>query len=94
MALAYAAGRAGGGAPAALSAANEVAVAAFLARRIPWLAIAEVLADAVAEPSGNVADVADVLTVDRVARERARRMVERIEETAVARRVGTGSPAA
>ena len=92
LALAYAAGRAGGGAPAALSAANEVAVAAFLDRRIPWLAIADVLADAVAEPPGNVADVADVLAVDRDARERARRLVGRIEEHAVARRVGTGSP--
>ena len=92
LALAYAAGRAGGGAPAALSAANEVAVAAFLDRRIPWLAIADVLADAVAEPPGNVADVADVLAVDREARERARRLVARIEERAVERRVGTGSP--
>ena len=92
LALAYAAGRAGGGAPAALSAANEVAVAAFLDRRIPWLAIADVLADALVDPPGNVADVADVLTVDRAARERARRLIERIEDTPVGRRVGTGSP--
>ena len=92
LALAYRAGRAGGGAPAALSAANEVAVAAFLDRRIPWLAIADVLADAVAEPPGNVGDVADVLAVDRAARERARHLVRRIEETTVGRRVGTGSP--
>jgi 1-deoxy-D-xylulose-5-phosphate reductoisomerase len=92
LALAYRAGRAGGGAPAALSAANEVAVAAFLDRRIPWLAIADVLADAVADPPGNVTDVGDVLAVDRAARERARRLVRRIEETTVGRRVGTGSP--
>jgi 1-deoxy-D-xylulose-5-phosphate reductoisomerase len=38
--LAYAAGRAGGTAPAALSAANEVVVDAFLAGRIMWSHIA------------------------------------------------------
>ena len=38
--LAYEAGRAGGGAPAVLSGANEVAVAAFLDGRIAWTAIA------------------------------------------------------
>jgi 1-deoxy-D-xylulose-5-phosphate reductoisomerase len=43
--LAYAAGRAGGGAPAWLNAANEVAVAAFLSGRIGWLAIRDVVAD-------------------------------------------------
>jgi 1-deoxy-D-xylulose-5-phosphate reductoisomerase len=92
LALAYAAGRAGGGAPAALSAANEVAVAAFLDRRIPWLAIAEVLAAALEPAAGNVADVADVLAVDRAARARAEHVVERIEESHVAH--GTRSPAA
>ena len=39
--LAYDAGRAGGSAPAVLSGANEVAVAAFLDGRIPWTAIAD-----------------------------------------------------
>jgi 1-deoxy-D-xylulose-5-phosphate reductoisomerase len=92
--LAYRAGRAGGGAPAALSAANEVAVAAFLDRRIPWLAIADVLADALEVDAGNVRDVADVLAIDRAARERARRVVARIEETPVSNQLGTPSPAA
>ena len=41
--LAYDAGRIGGTAPAWLNAANEVAVAAFLAGRIRWTQIAEVL---------------------------------------------------
>ncbi len=91
LALAYAAGRAGGGAPAALSAANEVAVAAFLERRIPWLAIADVLADAVETGTGNVRDLADVLAVDRAARERARHVVEQLAATSVP---GTRSPAA
>ena len=39
--LAYAAGRLGGTAPAALSAANEVIVDAFLAGRMKWSAIAQ-----------------------------------------------------
>jgi 1-deoxy-D-xylulose-5-phosphate reductoisomerase len=94
LGLAYQAGRAGGGAPAALSAANEVAVGAFLDRRIPWLAIADVLAAALDTPIGNVRDVADVLAVDRAARERAQRVVEQIEESPVTDRAGTRTPAA
>jgi 1-deoxy-D-xylulose-5-phosphate reductoisomerase len=82
LALAYEAGRAGGGAPATLSAANEVAVEAFLARRIPWLAIADVNGEVLANGVGNVASVADVLEVDRVARERARVIVDRLAEAA------------
>ena len=77
LGLAYAAGRAGGGAPATLSAANEVAVEAFLGGRIPWLGIASVVEDVMQRGTGNVEDVADVLEADRVARERARAAVER-----------------
>jgi 1-deoxy-D-xylulose-5-phosphate reductoisomerase len=73
--LAYEAGRAGGGSPAALSAANEVAVAAFLAGSIAWAQIAEVNAAALAEKIGNVSDVADVLEVDRIARIRAQETI-------------------
>jgi 1-deoxy-D-xylulose-5-phosphate reductoisomerase len=94
LGLAYRAGRAGGGAPAALSAANEVAVTAFLDRRIPWLAIADVLAAALDPPIGNVRDVTDVLAVERAARERARRVVDQIEESRVTDRNGTRTPAA
>jgi len=71
LSLAYAAGRAGGGAPATLSGANEVAVAAFLDGAIPWTAIAAVVAEALDQGTGNVSEVADVLEADRVARERA-----------------------
>jgi 1-deoxy-D-xylulose-5-phosphate reductoisomerase len=78
LALAYEAGRRGGGAPAALSAANEVAVDAFLARRIPWLAIAEVNREVLESRLGNVSTVADVLEADRIARERARTVVDRL----------------
>ena len=75
LGLAYAAGRAGGGAPAVLSGANEVAVEAFLAGAIPWLGIAETLAEVLQAGTGNVDDVSDVLDTDRVARERARRVI-------------------
>jgi len=92
--LAERAGRAGGGAPAALSAANEIAVAAFLDRRIPWLAIPDVVAAALDTDIGNVRDVADVLDVDRAARERARDAVQRIDDPSPAPRVGKRSPAA
>jgi 1-deoxy-D-xylulose-5-phosphate reductoisomerase len=82
LALAFEAGRAGGGGPATLSAANEIAVEAFLARRIPWLAIAEVNGEVLAQGVGNVGSVADVLEVDRAARERARAIVDRLAAAA------------
>jgi len=66
--LAYEAGRAGGGAPAVLSGANEVAVEAFLAGRIPWTGIAEVVDEVLGAGTGNVDEVADVLEADRSAR--------------------------
>jgi 1-deoxy-D-xylulose-5-phosphate reductoisomerase len=71
--LAYAAGRAGGTAPTVLNAANEEAVARFLARDLGFLDIARVIEAAltahalVSEPS-----VEDVLTADASAREFAR----------------------
>ena len=76
--LAYEAGRAGGSTPAWLNAANEVAVAAFLDGRIGWLAIAEVLAEALDRHHGtDMASVDVVLEIDRQAREVARDIVER-----------------
>jgi 1-deoxy-D-xylulose-5-phosphate reductoisomerase len=77
--LAFAAGRAGGGAPATLSGANEIAVAAFLDGRIAWTAIAAVVAEVLDHGTGNVSDVADVLDADRVARERASIAVKAFE---------------
>jgi 1-deoxy-D-xylulose-5-phosphate reductoisomerase len=75
--LAYEAGRAGGTAPAWLNAANEVAVAAFLEREIPWAAIPEVIADTLDGHDGTEASSADVvIEADRVARARARKAVE------------------
>ena len=74
--LAYAAGRAGGTAPAWLSGANEVAVEAFLAGRIGWLAIADVLEAVLDRHDGAMADsVEAVMDADRRARETASRVL-------------------
>ena len=75
--LAYDAGRAGGTAPAVLNGANEVAVAAFLERRVPWSAIAEVVEETLQGGAGNADELSDVLEADRVARARAGAVVER-----------------
>jgi 1-deoxy-D-xylulose-5-phosphate reductoisomerase len=78
LALAFAAGRAGGSAPAWLNAANEVAVAAFLEGRLAWSAIAAVLEEALSEHTGTELEDADVvIEVDRRARERTRSIIQR-----------------
>ncbi|MFM2046191.1 MAG: hypothetical protein RL383_268 [Actinomycetota bacterium] len=63
--LAYDAGRAGGTAPAVLSAANEIAVQAFLDGLIPWPRIAAVVETAMSRhvPSAP-RDLRDVLAAD------------------------------
>jgi 1-deoxy-D-xylulose-5-phosphate reductoisomerase len=77
LALAYDAGRAGGTAPAWLSAANEVVVEAFLDRRIDWRSIAEVDARALDAWDGSDASSVDaVLAADARAREIARDLVD------------------
>lgn len=83
--LAYAAGRAGGSAPAVLNAANEVAVDAFLAGGIPWASIADVVGEVLDFGTGNADEMADVLEADRVSRERARAAVARREGAHVTR---------
>jgi 1-deoxy-D-xylulose-5-phosphate reductoisomerase len=78
LGLAYQAGRTRGTAPAWLNAANEVAVAAFLGGRISWLAIAEVIDKTLDGWDGGAGTTADeVVEADRVARDRARAIVER-----------------
>jgi 1-deoxy-D-xylulose-5-phosphate reductoisomerase len=77
LGLAYEAGRTGGAAPAVLSGANEVAVAAFLDGAVPWVAIHDIVHEVLQDGTGNVDDVPDVLEADRVARERAREAVRR-----------------
>ena len=78
LALARTALERGGREPAALSAANEVAVAAFLSERIGFLQIADIAGNTVAElGSGPLAGLDDVRSADREAREVAERFVER-----------------
>ena len=75
--LAFEAGRAGGTAPAWLSAANEVAVEAFLAGRIAWNQIAEVSVAVLDEHDGAVpGTVDDVIAADAQARRLASAVVE------------------
>ncbi len=70
VALARRAGRAGGSAPCAFSAANEVAVAAFLAGRLPFLAIAEVVERTLEQAdTAAVRDLDSLVEADRAARE-------------------------
>jgi 1-deoxy-D-xylulose-5-phosphate reductoisomerase len=71
---------AGGARPAILNAANEIAVEAFLQRRIGFLEIAAIVADTLAryDPAAPT-DVAAVLAVDIEARALA---IERVEDCA------------
>ncbi len=74
--LAFAAGRTGGTAPAWLSAANEVAVAAFLDGKISWSRIAEVIAATMDTHDGAAADDLEaVLDGDRRARSYAEKVL-------------------
>jgi 1-deoxy-D-xylulose-5-phosphate reductoisomerase len=67
--LAVAAARAGGTSPTVLSAANEVAVEAFLDGRLPYGAIADVIASALeALPARPVTSLDDVVEADRATR--------------------------
>jgi 1-deoxy-D-xylulose-5-phosphate reductoisomerase len=69
LTLAYDAGRRGGSAPAWLSAANEVAVDAFLSGRIGWADIAAVIASTLDLHDGQpLTDVNSVVEADRSAR--------------------------
>ncbi len=67
--LAREAGELGGSAPCVYNAANEVAVAAFLEGRLPFLGIAEVVEDALAAAElAPVRDLDDLVEADRAAR--------------------------
>jgi 1-deoxy-D-xylulose-5-phosphate reductoisomerase len=76
LGLAYDAGRIGETAPAWLNAANEVAVAAFLEGRIAWIAIPDVLTEALSRHDGGfAASIEDVIEADRAARAVARTVI-------------------
>jgi 1-deoxy-D-xylulose-5-phosphate reductoisomerase len=67
--LAYQAGRTGGTAPAWLSAANEVAVEAFLNGQITWARISEVIDATMQQHDGLVPTIVeDILHADALAR--------------------------
>ena len=71
LALARQAAERGGAAPAVLNAANEVAVAEFLAGRIAFPRIWEIVAAVLDSTGGTAADLDALLEADREARERA-----------------------
>jgi 1-deoxy-D-xylulose-5-phosphate reductoisomerase len=81
LSLAYAAGRAGGTAPAWLSGANEVAVDAFLDGRIGWVDIPAVI-EAALDAHPGCADAqsltsGDIIAADAAARQAAIEVLER-----------------
>ncbi|MDZ4255077.1 MAG: 1-deoxy-D-xylulose-5-phosphate reductoisomerase [Sulfuritalea sp.] len=77
--LAYRALRAEGNAAAVLNAANEVAVTAFLDRRLPFLGIPDLIAATLdAVPQAAVPDLAAVLEADREGRAAALDILSRM----------------
>ena len=78
MQLCREAGTRGGTAPAALNAANEECVAAFLAGRLPYLGVVDTVAQVVDEHAFREGPtLAEVLETEDEARRRARELVER-----------------
>ena len=77
LSLAYQAGRAGGTAPAFLSAANEIAVEAFLAGSLKWPDIAAVVEASLqkyAATNGTLSSK-DIIEADRAGREEAHKVL-------------------
>ncbi len=78
--LAYEALRQGGSYPCALNAADEVAVGAFLERRICFGAIARLIEEVLEQvPARRFSSLEDVLDFDQLCREQARERLRRIE---------------
>jgi len=74
--LAYQAGRIGGTAPAWLSAANEVAVEAFLAGATSWWSIADIIEETLQHHDAQIpTTVDDILQADETARRVAREVL-------------------
>ncbi len=79
LALAMQALSAGGGAPAVLNAANEIAVAAFLDGRLRFDAIAPLIEQTLAElPAPEVVSLEDVMALDEQARRVAGELAGRL----------------
>lgn len=86
LGLAYRALRAGGTMPAVLNAANEIAVAAFLAERIPFIAIPKLIADVMdCHQIQPTSDLETILVADQWARTEAEGWITRQQK-----RVGVG----
>jgi 1-deoxy-D-xylulose-5-phosphate reductoisomerase len=80
LSLAYEAGRIGGTAPAWLSAANEIAVEAFLDGRLSWNQIADVSVAVLEDHDGGVpTGVDDVIAADAEARRLATTVVQELQ---------------
>lgn len=78
LALAYQALRQGGNAPAVLNAANEIAVEAFLQRKLAFPNIASVIVSALeCIPSAALPDLAAVMDADQAGRVAAREALRR-----------------
>jgi 1-deoxy-D-xylulose-5-phosphate reductoisomerase len=76
--LARAALEAGGAAPVVLNAANEVAVAAFLDRRVRFIEIAELIEQALEQaPAGRLASIEACVAIDAETRRAVQRSVDR-----------------
>jgi 1-deoxy-D-xylulose-5-phosphate reductoisomerase len=72
--------RKGGAWPCAFNAADEIAVAAFLERRMAFPAIARVIEQVLARtPRVRLGSIADVLAADREARRMAQEEVARLD---------------
>jgi 1-deoxy-D-xylulose-5-phosphate reductoisomerase len=83
LALAYEAAEAGGAKTIALNAADEVAVAAFLAEQIGFEEIPQIIADVMsATPAGQLESIKQVLQLDREARALAGEMVKQRNRSA------------
>ena len=75
----------GGALPCALNAADEIAVAAFLERKLPFLGIPEVIERVLERtPKTRFEKMDDVLTADSEARRMAKEEVDRLTVTAAA----------
>jgi 1-deoxy-D-xylulose-5-phosphate reductoisomerase len=74
--LAYQCQEAGGSATCTLNAADEIAVEAFLERRIGYSSIYEIVAETLSQmPERNLRTVGDILEMDRISRVLARELV-------------------
>jgi 1-deoxy-D-xylulose-5-phosphate reductoisomerase len=83
IALAYRALRTGGTLPAAMNAANEEAVNAFIEERITFPDIPRVIEDVMNQhEAGGVTDLAAVLAADNSARTMARSVIDRLASDA------------